>query len=887
MSGSLAQKVGILGWNYNRTNFKYDQTLRWQRFTSGRKQAISQIDMFREDVADLSGVTTGKLKVYGPIYGIVVTVCVTVFVEGRSGLKFPGPPVFISGIYHQCLGVGMCFVILACWLLFHAAMRAQIACVQLRTRIVRLPVPTQRQLDGSRKLLSSYEEQGLYDMFRVPFVMPNGSNSPEVSDDEDDNEAKKTTGYNKGGIPGVAHKIKSKVKEAHEAGETTHSARMPGFTPGNPGWYDKELKDREAIPESSPSGQGMNGLEEPYAHFELLRNAQKEWWGCEAYMRVCFLFGMMHLVMAFSYWITLHNIAELGMIWCSNLGAAGLTAGVWIIFRLDVLPEYGGAFPVEIGGPFVTSIAMGLMYSQQITQTMMDIARGVAILIVIMHILLTFRMYSVAKPTNTKAHHGALEAGGRLFNQSGSCEAPSWLPSAFQHVMYLIAPPKTEEQLEKEKQDRENATIEEDPLARVDMTPWYYLRTMIFVVGLAWTVQLAGRAVECVMGERMLVSNPGQPPWSRTGQWAGWEHGPISSKHYAHVTPQRGHWAWQRGWGPQGQQELWASDMFGFAPEADAWWAEDEGPEPRVGAAGFGENTWAGGVLAYGQGEAKWGKHHESKHDWDDSGGHRRLFGLTATLNAERPVVPVPVQWPALLEPDHIACGPSSTGGLVAALTSSGAGALVPSGTAAGRMAGAAVAFALEGLMELGMARSITWGRNGLTALTGSGNIASCPMPSSGAGSWQCSKISAPPVPGFDGVSDAMPAAALDVGSTLRAAVARRSGHVALLELVQKEMDSIWQEVGMLHLPEPDADVVAVTATEDHVLVSVSSGAAYKWMLQNGVPTTEAPIQDTPVWSQRKWQSACVLPDSKIMRLASTWQRSQNGAAVLRPELVL
>lgn len=33
--------------------------------------------------------------------------------------------------------------------------------VQLRTRQVRLPVPTQRQLDSARKILSSYEEQGL------------------------------------------------------------------------------------------------------------------------------------------------------------------------------------------------------------------------------------------------------------------------------------------------------------------------------------------------------------------------------------------------------------------------------------------------------------------------------------------------------------------------------------------------------------------------------------------------------------------------------------------------------------------------------------------------------------------------------------------------------
>lgn len=110
----------------------------------------------------------------------------------------------------------------------------------------------------------------------------------------------------------------------------------------------------------------------------------------------------------------------------------------------------------------------------------------------------------------------------------------------------------------------------------MDMTPWFYVRTLLFVTAISWFVLLTGRVVECIMGERMIVTNPGLPPWSRVGQWYGWEAGPITSKHYAHVTPMRGHFAWQKGWGPQGQQELWASDMFGFHPEADMHWSEDD-----------------------------------------------------------------------------------------------------------------------------------------------------------------------------------------------------------------------------------------------------------------------------------------------------------------------
>lgn len=485
-----------------------------------------------------------------------------------------------------------------------------------------------------------------------------------------------------------------------------------------------------------------------------------------------------------------------------------------------------------------------------------------------------------------KAHHHALEAGGRLFNRSASCQSPSWLPVAFQHVMYMVAPPKTQEQLDQEKRDRDNKTIADDPLASVDMTPWHYLRFMIFVVGFAWVVQLSGRTVEAIMGERMLVSNPGQPPWSRTGQWYGWEHGAISSKHYAHVTPQRGHWAWQRGWGPQGQQELWASDVFGFAPEADAWWAEDEGPEPRVGIAGVGENTWAAGRVAYGGGEPKWiGNKHQNTHDWLTSGGHRRLLSQIPD-SAPRSVVPLAVQWPSSFEPDHLACDPSASGS-VAALTTGGSGALLPARTAAGYSAGQAIPFALQGLLELGMAHSVTWDHHGLLVVTGSGHLARCATSDLASGSSGCQRLEVPALQESGDMIIGRPISALEAESTLRAAVAGYDGRVSLLELVQDGMEPTWREKGSVISPHHDPSALSITLSPNHLLVSLSDGAAYRWRLQDGVPISPEPDHDVPMASQHTWQSACVLPDDKVMRLASTWQRVIGGARVMQPELFL
>lgn len=639
-----------------------------------------------------------------------------------------------------------------------------------------------------------------------------------------------------------------------------------------------ELEEREENPLSSPSGFGMDGAAEPYEHFELLREAQKEYWCCEAYCRVCFLYGMMHLIMSFSYWVTLHCISELGMIWCSIMGAAGMTAGVWVMFRLDVLPEHGGAFPIEISGPFLTSIALGMMYGQNATPLMITIARVVACVIILFHVILCFRMYSVAKPTMGKAHHQAKESGGRLFNHSGSCDTPAWLPSAFQHVMYLISPPKTDKQLEQELADRENNSIRDEALANIDMTPWYYLRILIFVIFLGWVIQLVGHVVECEMGERMIVSNPGAPPWTRTGQWFGWELGPVTSKHYAHVTPQRGHWAWQRGWGPQGQQELWASDVFGFAPEADAWWREDVGVEPLEGIAGVGKNTWAIGRVAYGQNEPKWGPKRPGYHDWIASGGHRRLHGFDEKP-IMRPVVPLPVEWPSNFEPDHLACNSQAhSGDMAIALTSSGVGSIVTLDALKFPELAKAAELVFDGLMEIGLTKSVTWGPNNIVVVTDSGRVASCPFEGISARRLTCSPVRAPPLPGVGSV--------FEHDGHLRAAVAS-PGSINLLQLTHSGNDSpSWTETHSLQIPVQD--IGSIAASHSRLLVTTDSGMAYHWDLVDGVPSSPIPTRDFPAHSgRRNWQSSCILPSGKVMRLSSSWHLPKGGVPSFRSELVV
>ena len=84
---------------------------------------------------------------------------------------------------------------------------------------------------------------------------------------------------------------------------------------------------------------------------------RKDYWCAEAYARVTFLIGKMHLIQSFAYWLPIHNIGELGLVWGAVICASSLSAGVWIMFRMDVLPSHGGCFPIEIGGPIIEAIS--------------------------------------------------------------------------------------------------------------------------------------------------------------------------------------------------------------------------------------------------------------------------------------------------------------------------------------------------------------------------------------------------------------------------------------------------------------------------------------------------------------------------------------------------
>lgn len=182
---SGAATAAVLGaFEYNRGNFRFDAGLRFDRFIAGRDFGIEQADQYREDIRQLSELTTMKTNTYNMVATLLLAVNLAVFTAGRLGLHGPSPPGWMSGLMLTSIASSMSCLCLCIWFNMHAQMRAASAAVHLLTRSVRLPVPTRKQMDQARFLSTSFERQKWRDILRVPFVTGHPAEVPDVGVDD-------------------------------------------------------------------------------------------------------------------------------------------------------------------------------------------------------------------------------------------------------------------------------------------------------------------------------------------------------------------------------------------------------------------------------------------------------------------------------------------------------------------------------------------------------------------------------------------------------------------------------------------------------------------------------------------------------------------------------
>jgi hypothetical protein len=228
-----------------------------------------------------------------------------------------------------------------------------------------------------------------------------------------------------------------------------------------------------------------------------------------------------------------------------------------------------------------------------------------------------------------------------------------------------------------------------------------------------------------------------------------------------------------------------------------------------------------------------------------------------------------------------VACGPKAS---VAALTANGQGVVVSS--VADAESHTPVEFTLEGFLELGMVRSVSWSTSSLIAVGATGKLASCPLPHV-ATEKTCEPLVAPALP----LHDSAVTTALEMeDGRLRAAIAA-GARISLLELKEGSNDETptWHEVGFVVLPK-GTTAQSVSATRNRLLATAEDGTVYIWNLTKGffpASTKPARIEAPAADGRRTWQGACLLPDSKVLRLASHWQRGQGGVENLKVALLV
>jgi len=489
--------VGFGAFKYNRQNFLFDQGQRYARYTSGYSFAIEQAEMYREDIRDLTEMTTNKQDFFffaGVIFFVII---LQLIMAGRLGVHGPAPPGWLLGLYWINSGCSLLFLCVSTWLSSHASARATAGATHLLTYYVRLPIPSPAQLDKARKFATQFEDERVGDMVRVPFLMPN----------------------NKEKTPGHGDDSKAKGKKSSKP------RRMPK-------WYNDEETELRG-----GDGGLTPGVPE---HFERYRHVQQEWWAHDIYSRVGFLYCFQCWLAGASLYTQCHAFGELRAIWPAWGCTFCFVCCHFILLKIDIVSAPHTRmhkFPVENIAPFMpifTVLGMSLDYSAfSPTDGWRAVIYVIAWCAWIIQILWVFRMYDVCEPF---AHKEMAEVPGQ----------PWWpgefpVPASFQHALYLVTPPKALEPgvscLQQEmKAAKGSKGVSHEPHKEVPpLFAWKIFRGAMFTL-IAVTIFMAiGRIIEQINGERWFLKQEGRvmrwpshmqpwmPPWSRQdeprGEW--------------------------------------------------------------------------------------------------------------------------------------------------------------------------------------------------------------------------------------------------------------------------------------------------------------------------------------------------------------------------------
>lgn len=246
-------------------------------------------------------------------------------------------------------------------------------------------------------------------------------------------------------------------------------------------------------------------------------------------------------------------------------------------------------------------------------------------------------------------------------------------------------------------------------------------------------------------------------------------------------------------------------------------------------------------------------------------------FGPIEAATSSLPPAPAAceVQWPAMFEPQLLACGAESQGAL--ALSRHGRGALVST------PAMGLESFVLQGVAGHGPIVAASWDTQGLLLVTATGALLECAGAVPPAGRWACKPSSGMKLPI---ASSGKPF----VGSV---AVSRAAGELRVAVMFPGEesvtifsrTSTEWLPFGEVRAPSSAAAVAAFSASGSELLLAAADGSVVELQMANGRRAELAAANAGH--AGHGWAGACRLPSGELVRLAAATEASSVAKLIL------
>lgn len=677
--------------SYNRANYQMDQKNHYTRYTAGLNMAIAQTGMYRQDISDLTSLTVTRQDVYHAIAAMGLTILTAIYCPGRLGLHTPPPPGWLMGLAFLNIAGCYMFLGLTLWLCIHAAMRAETAGTHMLTRFVRLPIPSQGMLDKSRKFLASFEEQPLKEVFRIPFT-----EHPQHKEDPSYNE----------GMP-----IDSGAKK-----RARHGMDVPA-------WYRKEKAlDCKNTIESVQSMMPLAAKGIVPEHFEAYREIQQEWFSYDVYARLCIFLAFMHMIHCWSYMQIGHQLQETRALFAAVIVMIPMFVLQQIILTLDIVPKGPAIHRIGPFGLWFAFVAAAIEYKRWYTPGAQLVGFVLVYCAYLIHIIYTVQLYVLCRPS--KEVPVVAESPG------ASWWPGEWrLPTAFQHTIWLVAPPKKLEsglhdvagelrQLQEGDSnpagcsgavDEKRADVHNALGTQGESPAWWNVRAGLLAMFVGWIFLTLGFTVEVYHQGTMhpsWLSAPGLPNNLRDPRY---RPAKVGSEEVTEVGTGGVHHGPARGV----HSEAVERRLLSLPPSALAQVANAPGLADKLRS-----------LMPHLADLARFG---------GLGGGPPRAAEAEIEVMGEEPLH-LEVPWPVLFEPELLAC--ATTAPSVVALSRHGRGTLItPAGLSA---APATIPFALQGAAAHGPLLAASWDESGLLLVTATGACLECAGAQPSEGRWQC-----------------------------------------------------------------------------------------------------------------------------------------------------